>query len=327
MNKLMENDPMVSVIMPVYNAQAYIADSIESVLSQSNQDFELLLINDGSTDVTGAICDEYSVKDSRVKVIHKENGGVSSARNVGIDLSRGKWVYFSDADDMLLPDCLDTLLNFSNKEEVCMVMAGYEVDNDGEISSTKPHDDSCITAQEGLMKLMVGANGQYQGYLWNKIFRRNIIEKKELRFDEDIYYNEDRLFAFRYLCGTEGVINITSKPVYRYFVRQNGAMSSIDGPKYRRFMTDLTAFGRIAVLAESTGDKKLIDKVNLSLFASYEYNRSLIYRNSNEVAKDIAEIRKEIDGYSVFDRLRYLTLLRGKNALRKVYHLLIKKSE
>src|SRR5690606_27273688 len=93
--------PKVSVIIPVYNAEKYLRECIDSVLAQTFDDFELLLINDGSTDGSGKICDEYAQKDARVKVFHKENGGVSSARNLGLDNAKGEWITFIDSDDWI----------------------------------------------------------------------------------------------------------------------------------------------------------------------------------------------------------------------------------
>ena len=92
---------MISIIVPVYNTEKYLHRCIDSVLAQTYQDFELLLIDDGSKDSSGAICDEYAAQDTRVRVFHKENGGVSSARNVGLDLAQGEWVTFVDSDDYI----------------------------------------------------------------------------------------------------------------------------------------------------------------------------------------------------------------------------------
>ena len=102
--------PIVSVIVPVYNTEKYLPECIESVLFQSYTDFELLLIDDGSTDGSGLICDEYARKDFRIKVVHKSNGGVSSARNEGLDIARGEYVCFVDSDDWV---CKDYLKKFS----------------------------------------------------------------------------------------------------------------------------------------------------------------------------------------------------------------------
>ena len=125
---------MISVIVPVYNTEQYLPRCIESILSQSFTDFELLLIDDGSTDGSGKICDAYAEKDNRIRVFHKENGGVSSARNMGLDEAKGEWVYFVDSDDELLHDGLQVLFDNTNKE-VDVVLAGFEeVSEEGVIS-------------------------------------------------------------------------------------------------------------------------------------------------------------------------------------------------
>ena len=97
------NNPKVSVIVPVYNVEKLLQRCIDSILAQTFTDFELLLIDDGSKDKSGEICDEYAAKDSRIRVFHKQNGGVSTARNLGIDKAQGEWIYFVDSDDIVLP--------------------------------------------------------------------------------------------------------------------------------------------------------------------------------------------------------------------------------
>ena len=114
---------MISIIVPVYNTEKYLDRCIQSILSQTYTDFELLLINDGSTDSSGAICDKYAEQDSRVRVFHKENGGVSSARNVGLDNAKGEWVTFCDSDDWVENCWLDTFVE--NSENTDLVVQGF----------------------------------------------------------------------------------------------------------------------------------------------------------------------------------------------------------
>ena len=102
----------LSIIVPVFNVRNYLSDCIDSIISQSYSDFECILIDDGSTDGSGAICDEYAKKDSRIRVFHKENGGVSSARNIGLDNASGEWIYFVDSDDQILPGGLQTMVDW-----------------------------------------------------------------------------------------------------------------------------------------------------------------------------------------------------------------------
>ena len=101
-------NPKISVIVPVYNVEKYLCRCIDSILAQTFTDFELLLIDDGSKDSSGEICEEYAGKDARIRVFHRQNGGVSTARNLGIDKAKGEWIYFVDSDDVVLPSALGT---------------------------------------------------------------------------------------------------------------------------------------------------------------------------------------------------------------------------
>ena len=109
---------MVSCIIPVYNTQTYLPRCIESVLAQTFVDWEMLLIDDGSTDASGSICDEYAAKDERIRVFHKENGGISSARNVGLNYAQGEWIFFVDSDDSLPKTSLESLLSRSSDANI-----------------------------------------------------------------------------------------------------------------------------------------------------------------------------------------------------------------
>ena len=130
--------PKISIIVPVYNTEQYLPRCLNSILSQSFIDFELLLVDDGSIDGSGSICDKYAAKDNRVRVFHKENGGVSSARNLGLDEAKGEWICFVDSDDEMLPNGLQTLAN-GICDEVDIVMGGYEeVDEFGVMSQVVP---------------------------------------------------------------------------------------------------------------------------------------------------------------------------------------------
>lgn len=190
--------PKISVIIPVYNAEKYLSRCIDSILNQSFTDFELLLVNDGSDDHSGEICDDYAKKYSRVKVFHKENGGVSSARNLGLINACGEWITFVDADDYLIVDGLQRYINEIN-ENVDLIIYGYNICNESgylKFSTTVYPKNDLIQKDDGV-KIMF-KNSYYNGYLFNKLFRRSIIEDNKIFFNEDVYYNEDRLFCVEY---------------------------------------------------------------------------------------------------------------------------------
>ena len=123
-------DNLISVIVPVYNVEAYLPRCVDSILAQTYKNLEIILVDDGTKDRGGVICDEYAAKDPRVKVIHKENGGLSSARNAGIDVARGEYLAFVDSDDYLEPEAMEVLLNAAVSNNVRLTCAGrYDVDS------------------------------------------------------------------------------------------------------------------------------------------------------------------------------------------------------
>ena len=146
--------PKISIIVPVFNVEQYLPRCIDSILNQSFRNFELLLIDDGSSDNSGNICDRYAKNDFRIKVFHKKNGGVSSARNVGIDNAIGDWIFFSDADDELFPNGL-SILYASIGHNVDLVMAGYErYSNDGKLAYSMPiRSHRILNRKEGVRNM------------------------------------------------------------------------------------------------------------------------------------------------------------------------------
>ena len=217
----------LSIITPVYNTASYLPDCFESILSQSFQDFELLLVDDGSTDGSGDVCDIYAQRDSRIRVFHKENGGVSSARNLALDNAKGEWVYFVDSDDELLPNGLETMVNCTS-DDVDIVLAGYERYNiDGSV--LYKINDRVITVLEKKESLstLYENHGLYYNYLSYgciRLLRNKIIQSNHLRFDQELANKEDTLFLTQYIIKSNGITRFTTTPVYRYNEREDSAM-------------------------------------------------------------------------------------------------------
>ena len=199
------SNPKISVIIPVYNAEATVCRCVDSVLAQTFTDFECILINDGSTDSSGSICDEYAAKDSRVRVFHKENGGVSSARNVGLDNLRGEWVTFVDSDDWILQNALI----FCENDEIDIIVAQYKeslTSNDNYNYSGKCNSNGGILKED---KCVFLANNLASGRLkcvCAKYYRTRSIGT--IRFDSRIKYGEDTLFFLQIVSGANSVASI-----------------------------------------------------------------------------------------------------------------------
>lgn len=190
--------PKISVIVPVYKVENYLHRCVDSILAQTFTDFELILVNDGSPDNCGRICDEYAIKDSRIKVIHKENGGVSSARNLGLDNAKGKWITFCDADDYVTPDWLMAYSDAMIENTELAIQGFHIIDCDKNIIKHLPSQkgDTIEAKQKLIVSLM--CQGVF-GYLWIKLFRRQLVEQNNIRFDTQSAFREDEQFFSKYL--------------------------------------------------------------------------------------------------------------------------------
>lgn len=237
------NNPLISVIVPVYNVEKYLPRCIDSILAQTFTGFELLLIDDGSKDKSGEICDEYARKDPRIRVFHKENGGVSSARNVGLDNARGEWIFFSDADDILELAAFQLLISKAESNDVDLVMAGYRIHQDNALQKEIGHErNKLLSRDEALAEMYQPTDFPYQGYLWCKLFRGSVIADNHLRYNEQLYFNEDRLFIVRFLCHSQRLVSYTTQVVYNYIVRESGAMASLKKGYNKKYATDFDAY-------------------------------------------------------------------------------------
>lgn len=189
---------MISVIVPVYKAERYLHRCVDSILAQSYTDFELLLINDGSPDNCGAICDEYAQKDSRVRVFHKENGGVSSARNMGLENAKGEYVTFCDSDDYVGEDWLDSYREVMHENVDLAIQGYYIIDKDKTIKKKLSQSIGYAVDEKRRLIATLMTQGVY-GYLWVKLFCRKTIEDNHIRFDTNSTFREDEQFFSKYL--------------------------------------------------------------------------------------------------------------------------------
>lgn len=181
------NMPKISIIVPVYKAETYLYRCVDSILAQTFTDWELLLIDDGSPDRSGDICDEYAQKDTRIRVIHKENGGVSSARQRGLDESIGEYTIHADPDDWVEPEMLEGLYNKAKEEDADMVICDFIYEYKTRSIICKQHLDSCDA--EYILKQMFSQ--QLPGMCWNKLIRRECYIKYNISFPKDIIRWED----------------------------------------------------------------------------------------------------------------------------------------
>lgn len=214
------NSPLISIIVPVYNVERYLPKCLDSIQAQTFTDFEAVLVDDGSTDGSGRICDEYATKDKRFKVIHKENGGVSSARNKGLEECRGQWCCFVDSDDWLDPAYLQNFMVDDFERYGCIIQGFYK---ESEIQKQSYHcafQDKDIQTASELLYILEKTPLVKNGYLWHRIFRMQTIKDNNLKFPVGISFAEDGIFILNFMCYAD-YFRLTSTVGYHYMLRNN----------------------------------------------------------------------------------------------------------
>lgn len=281
----------ISIIVPVYNVEKYLENCIESILNQTFKDFELILVDDGSTDNSGKICDIYEKKDSRIKVIHKNNGGLSSARNTGLDIACGKYVGFVDSDDSIHPKMYEVLYNLIEKYKsdisCCNYKYTYDISNQNheELNLNEVIEMSNIEAIEKLYDKDLGVR---LVVAWNKLYHKRLFEN--IRYEIGRIH-EDEFIAHRILYRCKKIVYINNE-LYYYLQRKDSIMSK----KSNKNSVD-------AFLAKSDRMRfcSNIELYNISnrLTQEYEYKFLKLYfeiEESNDYRKNIflRELRKDL---------------------------------
>ncbi|MCD8369051.1 MAG: glycosyltransferase [Clostridiales bacterium] len=222
--------PEVSVIIPVFNTEKYVDACIESVLKQTYTSFELVLVDDGSTDASGKICDEYSRRDCRIKVIHQENQGVSCARNTGLDQATGTYIAFADSDDILNDTMLEICMRCLNQNRMDFIW--FNIETKGESGHCHWNNPVVI----GIMYLTTTAQktdlilNQYLEYqmtfsVFNKVYRKKFLDLNEIRFDQKVRIGEDLAFNLKCFMAADAVCGIPGI-LYQYWWREDSAVNS-----------------------------------------------------------------------------------------------------
>lgn len=221
-----KKQPFISVIVPVFNVVQFLPECITSIINQTVTDLQIILIDDGSTDVSGEICEEFAKKDRRIKVIHQENLGVSAARNTGLHEAIGKYIAFVDADDVLPENAYEIFLEKMTIPAQLIMGRMQRISEQGElIENVEQSNTEIIGRDEFLLELFEEKYFSYLGYLPDKLFIREVIEKNRLSFHRLIAINEDRLFVLQYMLQMQSVL-IDQRVVYYYRQRDEGTIVS-----------------------------------------------------------------------------------------------------
>lgn len=280
----------ISIIIPIFNAEKTLQNSLDSIKKQTFTDFEVLMINDGSSDNSGEICEKYSLEDDRFITFHKKNGGVSSARNIGLKYSIGKYITFLDADDCFDQEMLIIMLSNLKKYKVDLAVCDFEeltdysLPNSVEKIALKREQSVVEYYDFTLKKNMVPffyLRTINRMVIWNKIFKKSIIDESKLIFDEDLVYGEDHLFCAKYYLKVKSVIWVKENLHYRIRHEEN-----ITNYYDNRRISSLEAYRRIiSLLGRDFSDLQPVTKS-----AMLESSLHILTRVQSK--KDYLELKK-----------------------------------
>ena len=288
---------LVSVIVPVYNAEHHLESCINNVLNQTYQNLELILVNDGSMDTSGAICEKSAKKDKRVKVIHQSNSGPSIARNAGIEAAEGYYIQFVDSDDGLEPNMLEILIN-SIEKGAQLVISGYKtintIKNKKIINEKKPLITGVLSKNKFLECFGELFLNEYLNAPWNKLYIKEIIDENQLNFTPELKMGEDLLFNLTYIDACSE-INLIEDTLYLYDVSHT---NSLTGNFIKNYYTNQEQlFNKVRIFLkknEAYNDKN-------EKFVAIKYSNSIIgclsnlfHINSNLKYRQVKEAIKEI---------------------------------
>ena len=279
--------PKVSVIVPVYKVEKYISKCIDSVLNQTYTDWELILVDDGSPDGSGFICDEYAQEDSRIMVIHKENGGVSSARNAGIDKAEGDWITFVDSDDTIAPDTLSTCSQYFNDNDAVLFSMKYVYSDDG--LQTEDYILPVVSREEYISRIVsrktiLGVCGG--------IYRARIFKEKKIRFDEDLINGEDWLVLSSLMLAARNA-KILVNPFYLY--NKANETSCTSSSSFRKSFSAICALGRLVELLKEYDINKYSEAVSVARCElGYDFYAGVALKSYSVNVEDIKKYTEQL---------------------------------
>ncbi|MCL1946740.1 MAG: glycosyltransferase [Chitinivibrionia bacterium] len=240
--------PKISVIIPVYNAEKYLEKCIDSVLLQTFTDFECILIDDGSPDNSGKICDGYAKKDERIKVVHQENGGVSCARNAGLDIAQGEWITFIDSDDWVDENYLELMYNNAINKTCDLSICGLRsIDKNGKLIIESKQYPVMFFDKVSAKKILFGFE-YFTTATVSKLVNRKYIYENNIRFDMEVKVCEDGLFWFEIIDKIDRVL-YDSTPCYNYMRNENSALNSTMAVD--KYMTNYIATRKMAQIEKN----------------------------------------------------------------------------
>lgn len=224
-----EQKDLVSIIIPVYNVESLVKRCINSVQKQKYKNIEVIIVDDGSTDASKTVCDEMALLDSRLTVIHKSNGGLSSARNIGIKAAHGKYIAFVDSDDFIHEDYILVMHNIAVESGAKMVICNYEKGRSATFSASNIDNSYNLYTSEQMLKNWHGELWAQETPSWNKLIAVDVLSKIDFKFPEGFFY-EDISTSHLLVCGADNVA-ITDRKLYYYYQRKNSITKQLRNEK------------------------------------------------------------------------------------------------
>ena len=278
----------ISVIVPVYNVEAYLERCVESILQQTYAHFELILINDGSTDSSGQICDHLASQYENIKVYHIENAGVSNARNMGIQLATGSWVTFIDSDDFVTQDYLATLASAAEGLNVGFVIAPLHHIKNGIVTDLPSHSEKTElwSTEETMKELLMTTRTSF--FPVAKLFKRDLLADE--KFNTNYHLAEDALFLTELLLKTRCSCVFIDKPVYYYDHREGSATTSVN-----RYVFDtIEVYKQIIAQVSQAFPNLKYELINRECWSYITVYDKIIFTSREEYQKEKAELRNWI---------------------------------
>lgn len=290
---------IISVIVPVYNCEKYLERCVNSILRQTYPHFQLILVNDGSTDNSGIICDQFAIQDKRVQVIHQKNSGVSVARNRGLDVATGDFLYFVDSDDMIFANAFEIILHEFNNDIDAVFFGVIKKFTNGSTRKLpiKAGNYKYISILHGVLNDYASFGA---GYPCNKVWRVSVFgDMKDVpRFDPQLYYFEDLEWNVRMLLRVTN-INIIYKYLYQYTIREDSVTTKIDKKERRecgyhqsvwKIISDLQSENMIREWFAAKYYPELVNGVCFAWKHTYKYLKNMLVirlvRWKNEILTD-----------------------------------------
>ena len=306
----------LSIIIPVYNIVRYLDRCLRSIVSQSFEDFELLLIDDGSTDDSGGFCDDWEKWDSRIRVFHKPNGGVSSARNLGLDNAKGEFITFVDGDDYILPGMYERLMMLQKEHDADIAIGGFASENQKGVFVPYYYCDEVKTLSQQEQLKCLFTNTYYSCSCCDKVFRRTLVQ--DLRFDVKVSHYEDLLFCYEAMKKSQKAV-FTSEPFYRYCANGNGTTCRKPFGDKQMTMLDVWDYIREDAMQRFPELKSVI---NSQYYRNY-IMCAMMAKHGNYHSKESWKRMKGVIGSKLLNILLCPSLALGYkfNALRVLMHL------